>query len=376
MKRKQVRKTSFLIGMLRFAVFFLCAATIGLVVLFRILDDYEKANEQVKPERAVESYMASLNAEHILESQNSFLQSLDTNIQSVDVSSGIIRDFLSSGITAIKDPQQSNNSRVTYVLESSDTVIGSFEICESDEIAYGLKPWHVSSESFDFSFLLGAPCSFTVPEDYSVYCNGVLLDESYHIKDNIRFDYLKDYYDSGYALPYLCTYEIGNYLSDVDIQIFDERGEPAEINDSSLQEEYLSRCCDGEIKESVLAFLNVFLEKYVAFTGSSKWDYLANYYELENYMVKGSDIQVRTYNTMDSLVFGTYRSNILKEIDTRFVFDIGNSLIYCDTTYYVDCYGTMGYVTTVNNIRILLQKTDSGYLAYEILEKSTDTIKQ
>ena len=92
-------------------------------------------------------------------------------------------------------------------------------------------------------------------------------------------------------------------------------------------------------------------------------------------MLKGSDIQVRTYNSADSLMFGSYRSNILKDIDIHRIIDLGNSLYMCDVTYNVDCLGTKGYITSVNQIKMIVIETDSGYLAYEILEKSTDTIE-
>ena len=179
----------------------------------------------------------------------------------------------------------------------------------------------------------------------------------------------------GYELPYLCTYKIGEFLSEIDIDVLDETGTPTEAYNDNVQEEYLDRYCDDAKKADVSAFIPEFIDKYVAFTGSSKYDYRTNYNALEKYMLKGSDIQVRTYNSADSLMFGSYRSNILKDIQIHRIINLGNSLYLCDLTYNVDCLGAKGYITTVNHIKLIVIETGSGYLAYEILEKSTDTLK-
>ncbi len=357
-------------GLLAYAVFFLCTAAIGLIILFRFLDEYERT----RPERAVEQYMASFDVDHIKEAEMDFLLSLDTNIQPPNVSFAIIKEYLEPGVKEIKDPAHSTNEKLSYVLKCNDTVIGSFELQQSEETAFGLRPWHVSKEEFDFSFLLETCNPITVPEDYKVCCNGFPLDNSYIIQDDIKFDYLKDYYGMDYELPYLCTYQIGEFLSEIDIEVLDETGTPTEAYNDNVQEEYLDRYCDDAKKAEVVAFIPEFIDKYVAFTGSSKYDYRTNYYALEKYMLKGSDIQVRTYNSADSLMFGSYRSNILKDILIHRILNLGNSLYLCDITYNVDCLGTRGYITTVNHIKLIVTETEAGYLAYEILEKSTDTM--
>lgn len=367
MSRAKRKKPSFLKGLLAYAVFFLSIAVIGLIILFRFLDEYEKT----RPERAVEQYMADFDIDHIRETEKDFLLSLDTNIQPPDVSFGIIRAFLAPGVTEVKDPANSDDDTLSYVLKCEDTVIGSFRLQQAEETAFGLRPWYVSGEDFDFSFLLDNCEPITVPKDFKVYCNGYLLDDSYIIKDDIRFDWLKDYYGADYSLPYLCTYAIGPYLSEIEIEVLDETGAPAEAYNDRVQEEYLDRYCDSAKKEEVCAFLPGFIDKYVAFTGSSKYDYRVNYYALEPYLVKGSDLQVRTYNTMDSLIFGSYRKNVITDIEIRKVLDIGNGRYMCDLTYFVDCWGTSGFVNTENVIRLIVQDTDAGIKASEILEKAT-----
>ncbi len=367
MKRTAKKKASFLKGLLAYAVFFLSLAVIGMVILFRFLDEYEKT----RPERAVEQYMASFDIERIKDYEKDFLLSLDTNIQPPDVSFSIIREFLQPGVKEIKDPARSSDDKLTYVLKCGDTVIGSFELQQSDPIAFGLRPWYVSGEDFDFSFLLDSCDPVTVPKDYRVYCNGYLLDDHYIITDDIKFDYLKDYYGTDYVLPYMCTYQIGEYLSEIDLEVYDETGAPAEPRNDNVQEEYLSRYCDEAKKAEITAFIPEFIDKYVAFTGSSKWNYRENYYALEDYLVKGGDLQERTFNTMDSLVFGTYRNNVITDIQIRKILDIGGGRYMCDLTYFVDCLGGMGFVKTENIIRLIVQDTDNGIKAAEILEKAT-----
>lgn len=368
MSSAKKKKPSFIKGLLAYAIFFLSIAVIGLIILFRFLDEYEKT----RPERALEQYMASFDVERIKDDEMDLLSSLDTNIQPTDVSFGFIRDFLQPGVREIKDPAHSTDDKLRYVLECGDTVIGSFELLQSEPTAFGLRPWYADNEQFDFSFLLkSAPAPITVPKDYSVYCNGYLLDGSYVIKDDIRFDYVKDYYDMGYTLPYLCTYQIGEYIGEIDIEVHDETGALTETYDDDVQEKYLSRCCDEAKKAEITAFINDFIDKYVAFTGSSKWNYMTNYQALEGYMVKGSDLQVRTYNTIDSLIFGSYRNNVITNIDIRKILDLGNGQYMCDLTYFVDCWGAAGFVNTENIIRLIVQDTESGIKAVEIPEKAS-----
>ena len=368
MSRKKNKKTSFLKVLLAYAIFFLSIAVIGLIILFRFLDEYEKT----RPERALEQYMESFDTEHVIDTQKDFLLSLDTNIQPMDISSAIILDYMTPGVKEIKDPARSTDEKISYVLKCGDSVIGSFELLQDEETAFGLRPWYASNEKFDFSFLMEeGPDPITVPTNYKVYCNGYLLDESYLIEDNIKFDYVRDYYDMGYTLPYLCTYQIGEYLKEIDIEVRDETGTVTATYNENVQEEYLQRCCDETKKAEISVFINDFIDKYVAFTGSSKWNYMTNYQALENYMVKGSDLQMRTYNTIDSLIFGTYRNNKITNIDIRKIIDLGNGQYMCDLTYFVDCWGTMGFVNTENIIRLIVQDTESGIKAVEIPEKAT-----
>ena len=85
MSKSRKRIPSFLKGLFSYAVFFLSIATIGLIILFRFLDEFEKT----RPERAVEQYMAILDVEHIINAENDFLLSLDNNIQPPDISFNI-----------------------------------------------------------------------------------------------------------------------------------------------------------------------------------------------------------------------------------------------------------------------------------------------
>ena len=124
MSRAKRKKPSFLKGLLAYAVFFLSIAVIGLIILFRFLDEYEKT----RPERAVEQYMADFDIGRIRETEKDFLLSLDTNIQPPDVSFGIIRAFLAPGVTEVKDPANSDDDTLSYVLKCEDTVIGSFRL--------------------------------------------------------------------------------------------------------------------------------------------------------------------------------------------------------------------------------------------------------
>ena len=43
----------------------------------------------------------------------------------------------------------------------------------------------------------------------------------------------------------------------------------------------------------------------------------------------------------------------------------------CDLTYFVDCWGAVGFVNTENVIRLIVQDTSDGIKAVEIPEKAS-----
>ena len=71
---------------------------------------------------------------------------------------------------------------------------------------FGMLPWKVLSEEFDFNALYTS-VTVTVPPSYEVYLNDVKLGPEYIVEEGIKYDVLEEYYDQFEGLPTKVTYE-------------------------------------------------------------------------------------------------------------------------------------------------------------------------
>ena len=358
--------------MLAYAVYFLCFFTIGLIILFRFLDENQKA----QPGMAVDAYMKNFSEEQVLERERDFLSTLDTNVQSEEETAGLILQYVGENVRCVSSPMESTSDRLAYVLMTGDRVIGHMYLEQGEETAFGQRPWHVAGEEFDFSFLKGEPVSVTVPDTFSVQCNGTVLGSEYITESGIEFENLRDYYPMNDAIPHLCTYTVDNYLSEIELVVLDDLGNVSQIPEEEYAEYCMKDVCPQDEKAAVTEFINAFIEKYVAYTGSSKYNYNENYNALEPYMVPGSDIQQRTFNARDSFAFGGARDNIIKEVTVKQCIPLDDGKYYCEIVYFVDVRGGSGaYTLTENTAKLIVQKTDGGLKAVEMPEKTTSTVE-
>ena len=370
-KRTPRKKRSFFYTMLSYAVYFLCFCTIGLIVLFRFLHEYEMS----QPNIAIDAYMEALSTDRICEYEKNNISTLDRNVQTEEETLEFVREYLRLGVHEIKDSAASTENRIVYALTCRNTVVGHVYLEKGEVTALNLRPWHVSGEDFDFSFLQGQPVSVTVPDTYSVMCNGRTLGSQYIVEKDIPIESLKDFYSVVEGLPHLCTYTVDNYYSEAELTVLDETGTATTYSEEKYAAACLDEICPKETVEKLTAFIEEFIDKYVAYTGSSKYNYQENYKALEPYMVPGSDIQTRTYNAMDSFAFGGARDNIITEIDVNHCFPQNDGHYLCYLTYYVNVRGgDSQYTLTENTAKLVITETEDGYKAVEMPEKTTSTV--
>ena len=353
-EKKRVRHP-LLLGMVLYAVVILAAAAFGL----RWLWNYMEAYENTRPEHTITAYMEQLTDAHICESAAELVDSIDHNLQSREECLEKIGDVLSGGITYAKKTSASTDTTTVYVLRCGSRVIGSVEMSVVEVDDYGFSHWAVTGESFDFSFLIGKGAAVTVPEEFTVTFNGTVLDERYITEQGILYENLEDFYDF-YALPTIVTYEVPAILGEGELTVTDREGDPVEITADTDYNVFLSNCSDEEIGE-LDPFVDAFLTRYVAFTGSAFKSSETNYKKLVEYVLKDSDLHTRMQLALDGLAWAQSWGDKLVSVTVNQYIGIGDGRYICDATYLVDTTGKEGVVQTTNNARFVIVETESGY---------------
>ena len=362
-KKKHKKKKSgawFIVGMFLYAVVFLSATYFGLTFLWNYMEAYEAS----RPNNTVNAYMEKLTPEHIVDQCENITEQIDLNIMPKETARQIMMAELSQGVRHAKKVKECTDTRLVYVLRSGSKVIGEFAIEANEADEYGFTTWSVVGESFDMSYLVGLKQTITVPDSCTVTVNGVELDESYIIQDKIQYEEIKEYYKD-YDLPCKVTYEAGPLLGEVVMVVTDEDGTEVTFDETTDWSKYYYNCSAEEIQE-LDDFAELFLERYVDFTGSNKNTRYKTYNALIEHVVAGSDLATRLKNALEGLQFGQSKGDEIVAINPHLYIRLGDKYLV-DLTYEVDTTGKEGVVRTTTNARILMVKSESGLMTESII---------
>lgn len=365
-KKKKGKKNK-KIGGIVFTVFMLlyfAAAVFGINFGLKFLWNYMEAYEASRPNNTVNSYMQQLTNDHIVDMCQNVIDQIDHNLQTEEECRQIMLEELKDGVRHAKKVKECTDTRMVYVLRTGSKVIGEFVIEANAPDQYGFTTWSVASESFDLSYLIGQSKQITAPDVCTVTVNGVALDESYIIVDNIPYEAVKEYYDD-YEFPCQVTYEAGPLLGDFDMIITNDQGQELTFDENTDWSEYYLNCSDEELKE-LDDFAKLFLERYVDFAGSNKNTRHVTYNNLIKLVVEGSDLATRLKDAVAGLQFGQSKGDEIVKIDTHLQIKLGEKYLV-DLTYDVDTTGKEGVVRTTTNARILIQRTEKGLMVESII---------
>ena len=346
----------FLKGAILYAVIFLLIAAIGITVFWNFIDAYE----QSRPMTAVNNFLTSLSDEMICVASSDLVANLDSNIQSQEMAYSIICDQLSDQISVARKSGVSASTEQHYILRVGSTVIGQMTITPNGDGDFGFENWEVSRYSFDFTYLLSDPIYVTVPSDYTVKLNGVVLGQEYICEENVKYEALEPFYDQ-FALPTLNTYSANCFLGDLDFEIHDRYGNPVAIEENMDLSIFLPECTP-EMTEKINSFAKEFLHAYVVYTGGSNGMSPAHnyYFVLYDYLLEDTDLTKRLYTAIDGLQYAQSNGDTIQEIQFHQVADLGNGRYYCDVTYIVETWGKSGAVETTNNLKLIILDTEDG----------------
>lgn len=358
MSKRKTKKRSFgffLLGMLLYAVLFLTAAGFGLKAFWSYMEAYENS----RPKVAINAYMNGLTKEHICDLSQALIDQVDHNIQSEEACRAYIMDKIGD-INYAKMPRECTDTRQVFALRTGKTVIGRFSITAQIPDQYGFTPWTVEGESFDLTVLnlFGDGYQVTVPYDHTVTVNGKALDSSYITEEKIIYEEIADYYDR-YDLPYRVSYAVEPIMGDMNVVILDPDGNEAAFSEDTDWTQYFHNCSESETAE-LNTFTANYVERYVAFTGSTRKNRKTNYSKLVDYVVEGSDFASRLYNAIEGLQFGQSQGDKVVSLVANHQVRLEEGRYLCDITYEVDTTGRAGVVRTTTNAKLIIVHTDSG----------------
>lgn len=353
---KSGKKTGarFALGMVIYALVFLLITAAGLAVFWNFIEAYELS----RPRNTVDAYVAGLSEEKLHQKAQSLLSDLDSNIRSEEESMQVILDSIGDRITYAKKTGESSEQQQVYVLKGGRQVIGQVTITAGEPDIYGFTRWTATESSFDFSYLLSEPVSVTVPEDFQVSINGKLLDENYITETGIGYPALEDFAED-YDLPEMVTYTADRFLGNLLLEVAGRNGESVILTSETDMNSLIPTCSEQEQAE-IEPVVKEFLNRYVAFTGSSNKAVGRNFSKLKEYMVPGGALEKRLATAVDGLKWSQSAGDTIKQVTMNHYYDLGEEGYLCDVTYILETIGKKGAVETTNNMKLILVSTDKG----------------
>ena len=357
-------KKKFRHGFLLFTVLYaLVLLTAGYFAL-SYLWDFAAAYEMARPYHAIDAYMADLTPDYICDRSSDLIATVDHHIQSEDACKDVIRDAVSGGVTYAKKTTECTDDKMVYILRTGNQVIGRVELVPEGEAVMGFTPWAVSTDRFDFSYLLTGTVATTVPESLPVYVNGTLLDERYITESGIAFSRLEAFYDD-YTLPTIVSYAAGPCLGEISLSVTDPQGNPVTIDESTDLNTFLDNCTAEEIT-ALTDYMTDFVRRYVRFSNSSADVAKTNYHYLLQDVLEGSPLAKRCKEALVGMEFGVSQSYSILSTQINWSTNIGSDRYVCDVTYVVQVKERRQTVEQVFNMQLVVVN-DDGRLKAETL---------
>ena len=361
-KSSKKRGRGFALGMLLYALVFISALLIGL----RVLADFLSAYEASQPRHTMDSYLNSFNDDHIDTIAQNFAATLGNEAQTAGNSRSAVAEVLTGELRYARNAAECNDRQQVYMIQTEGRTVGRVVLVPSGESRFGMSPWVVSEESFDFVWLLSSD-SITIPDNWSVVVNGTRLDQSFVEKDGIEYRYLKDFYgNSLYSLPLKRTYKLENVVGEASFEVYDNNGNLIPVDANFNDDLFLNSTTTPEQQQRAKDFIPGFLEAYVRCLSNSNHAEYDNYNRFKKFVVAGSDIDLRVQGNIAGQHYAHSKGDEVTGITYNRFVDFGNGYLLADITYTLNTIGNQGQVSTVNNAQVILSQGGSGLLATEL----------
>lgn len=275
----------------------LCVAYYGLSKVWTYAEEYEAS----RPNNTMDAYVESLNQNFWNDSMAATIASMEHEVQTDDECRDFIKSMIDTGVTYVRTTGNAD-SKLVYNLKCENGVFGKVTLVEDksmeDSVEFGMLPWIVEKEEFDFNGLYSA-MTITVPSTYTVQLNGVTLGPEYIVEDGIHLDLLDAYYKDYPNLPTKCTYRFENIIGRLEPVVFNELGEEVTIDETMDDSQYVTYA-DEETVAKLTDFVIRFEQRYRTYS-SGYGDEEYNYQRVLPYIIAGSDLDNRLIAASDGL---------------------------------------------------------------------------
>ena len=350
-RKKRSSSANFALGMIVYALIFSVIGAVVLRFLWSYMDEYEKS----RPKNTMEEYISSFDENHIKSVAADFVATLDHNVQSEEQSYAVIAEAMKGDLSYAKLSGESSQVKTVYVISLNGARLGQVELTKEEDPVFGFSPWTVSGEELDFSWLLASK-TITVPDSWSVYCNGNELDASYLVDEKTPYAILEDFYDE-FDLPYMVTYEVDSYVGDISFELKDEKGNSAELSGEDDETLFTANCSEAD-KAELYDIVEKFISGYVRFMSDSLGSTFDNYAQLRQYIIWDSKLDQRLLNTISGLNYSSSLRDDIVSITLDDSMDLGDDSYYAAATYIVDTTGQKGVVQTTNRMKFIITRVD------------------
>ena len=352
-------KKKFRLGFGFWAFLYALALLGGIYYGLCYLWDFASAYEMARPYHAIDAYMEDLTPDYICQQASDLIATIDPHIQSEDACRDVIRNAVSGGITYAKKTTECTEDRMVYILRTGNQVIGRVELAPEGEAVMGFTPWAVSTDSFDFSYLLTGTVATTVPESFPVYVNGAQLNEAYITESGMRFTCLEGFYEdyADYDFPTLVSYAAGPCLGEISLAVTDDLGNPVTIDETTDLNTFVYNCTPEEVS-ALTAFMEDFVQRYVAFSNSSSGQAATNYYSVLKAVLPGSSLAQRCKEALIGMFYGVAQDSTIQSSTLNWCRNIGNSRYLCDITYVVEVGEDEEVSQQTFNIQVVVVETE------------------
>lgn len=344
-------------------IIILCAlAAYGLRIVWRYAIEYENS----RPANVINAYVNELNENLWDESIAQTIANMPHEAQTDEECAECVKEMLKDGITYVRKSGGGDGSRIVYSLKCSNgnefgTVTMVEDQSKADEIEFGMLPWKIESEEFNFDGLY-TTVETVVPRMYSVFVNGYLLGDEYIVEDGIHYDVLDGYYDMFQDLPTKVRYRFEHAMGILEPVVRTADGAEVTIDETQDDSQFITPCSEAQL-ERLSSFAAGFADRYLRFS-SGVSDPMYAYEQLMGYIVVGSDFDNYLHSAMDGLSYGHTSSYRMDSTVLNGALDLGDGYYMCDITAMTTItYPGKGEVQNTNNMRVIAVDRDGDIRA-------------
>ena len=342
-------------------IYWSCLILYGIIITavaayaLSIVWDYAEEYEAARPNNTMDSYISELSENLWGEGIAETVSSMAHEVQSDDEVAQHVKALLSNGVSYVRKSGGGENS-INYSLRCNGNEFGVVKLVEdqskTNDVKFGMLPWVVESEEFDFNGLYSS-VEIVVPKTYEVYLNGVKLGEEFIVEEGIKYDVLVDYYDEFENLPSKVRYKYDNAIGALEFTVKDENGQDFVIDESMDDSQFINPCSDEEMAR-LGEFAAGFVVNYLKYI-SGVTDPLYGYGQLLPYMVEGADLDQRMKNSMDGLSWAHTSSCTVNSVTLNSALSLGDGFYMCDISAVATTFALgHGEVENNSNMRVIV----------------------